>query len=388
MGLAMSMRQQKDTENRPDPFRFWHMRFWHGMKFSTWIALLARNRFQVAPRRLGLAVTITLTSIANSALRVLQEVVLYPFIRHARIEEPPIFVLGHWRSGTTMLHEVMVLDERFTCPNTYQCMAPNHFLLTSWIALRLTFLLPKKRPMDEMAAGWKQPQEDEFALVNLGQPSPYSSIAFPNGENSQGALSLEGLSKKQKQSWKQTLFWFLKRVSAQSKNRLVVKSPTHTARVKTLLEMFPEAKFIFVVRDPYEVFLSTMKLWTALRQSQSLQTGDNHDLKGQVLSDFETMFEAFKRDRSLIPEGHLFETRFEDFVDSPVSEMERLYGELGLGGFERSRPAIESYFARRADFQRDRYSLTPELREEIDRRWGPYMRRYGYKVSSERAGTG
>ncbi len=382
----MSENHQDKPNRHADPFRFWHLRFWYGMRLSTWLALLKRNRFSVAPGRLGLALSTTGFAIANSVLRAIQELVFYRAIRRATVCKSPIFVLGHWRSGTTLLHEVMVLDERHSYANTYQCMAPNHFLLTSWLVTKLPFLLPRKRPMDAMNAGWNKPQEDEFALANLGQPSPYLSIAFPNGNNAEGTLSLEGLSEQQRAGWKDTLMWFLRRVSLHSDKTIVIKSPTHTARVKTLLEMFPDAKFVLVVRDPYEVYLSALKLWTALRQSQSLQTSDNHDLKNQVLDDFETMFKAFERDRNLIPEKHLFETRFEDFIDNPAGEMERLYNELGLGGFERSRPAVEDYFARRADYQRDVYMPRPELREEIDRRWGPYMRRYGYK-SPERAGT-
>ncbi len=379
----MSMRQQAQPDKRPRQFRFWHMRFWHGMKFTAWVGLLVRNRFLIAPNRLGLALSITLISVVNSILRGVQEIVFFARIRRTKLDKPPIFILGHWRSGTTLLHELMVLDERFTFANTYQCMAPNHFLLTSWIGLWLTFLLPKKRPMDEMDAGWKQPQEDEFALVNLGQSSPYQSIAFPEVEGAAGALSLDGLSEAQRASWKNNLMWFLRRVTTQNNKTLVIKSPPHTARVKTLLEMFPQAKFIFVVRDPYEVFLSTVKLWTALRQSQSLQPSDNHGLEARVLSDFETMFEAFERDRVLIPEGNLFETRFEDFISEPLGEMERLYDELSLGEFEQARPAIENYFARRADYQRGSYDLDPKLRDEIKRRWGHLMRRYGY---GDRAG--
>ena len=40
--------------------------------------------------------------------------------------------------------------------------------------------MPSRRPMDNMPAGWDRPQEDEFALCMMGQPSPYADIAFPN----------------------------------------------------------------------------------------------------------------------------------------------------------------------------------------------------------------
>ena len=75
----------------------------------------------------------------------------------------------------------MVRDERLSSPSTYQCFAPNHFLVSEWFFRSFCgWLLPGKRPMDNMAAGWDRPQEDEFALMNLGLPSPYRRMAFPN----------------------------------------------------------------------------------------------------------------------------------------------------------------------------------------------------------------
>ena len=28
----------------------------------------------------------------------------------SKIDQPPVFIIGHWRSGTTMLHELMIQD--------------------------------------------------------------------------------------------------------------------------------------------------------------------------------------------------------------------------------------------------------------------------------------
>jgi len=159
----------------------WAMRFWHGMDFFTWMKLLVGNRFAFAPIRLSMVITVTIASLLNSFASVFQWLMFHHAIRHVKLKEPPLFVLGHWRSGTTLLHELLMLDSRHTCPTTYQCLAPHHFLWTEWILPPfLRFLLPAKRPMDDMPAGLDRPQEDEFALVNLGVPSPYLAWAFPN----------------------------------------------------------------------------------------------------------------------------------------------------------------------------------------------------------------
>ena len=105
-----------------------------------------------------------------------------------------MFIIGHWRSGTTYLHELMSLDARFFSPTTYQCFAPHHFLVSQWLIARyLGFLMPKQRPMDNMAAGWDRPQEDEFALLTLGAPTPYLRMAFPNDPPPYGEfLNMQG----------------------------------------------------------------------------------------------------------------------------------------------------------------------------------------------------
>src|SRR4029079_7278292 len=99
----------------------------------------------------------------NSFASVFDRLVFGHRVRSNKLKETPLFVLGHWRSGTTLLHELLILDPRHTYPTTFECFAPNHFIWTEWFLAPLTrWLLPKKRPMDNMTAGWDLPQEDEF----------------------------------------------------------------------------------------------------------------------------------------------------------------------------------------------------------------------------------
>src|SRR5262249_34441633 len=154
-----------------------------------------------------------------------------------------------WRTGTTLLHELLIQDPRHCFPNTYQCLDPNNFLLTErYFKKWFWFLLPERRPMDNMEVGWERPQEDEFALCMLGQPSPYLDIIFPNRPPlTPGALDLEGLTGTQRRQWKRTFYRFLQALTYHDPRRLVLKSPPHSCRIKTLLELFPDARFIHIV---------------------------------------------------------------------------------------------------------------------------------------------
>ena len=126
--------------------------------------------------------------------------------------------------------------------------------------------------MDNMAAGWNHPQEDEFALCNMGARSPYLTIVFPNRPpQDQEYLDLERVSPEGLRRWKAKLRWFLQCITLRNPKRIVLKSPPHTCRVKVLLEMFPKAKFVHIVRDPYVIFPSTVNLWKRLYRDEGLQ---------------------------------------------------------------------------------------------------------------------
>src|ERR687897_692102 len=98
-----------------------------GVTFGDWLALLAANGFRVHPSCLPRALSIASYSLMNSAARCLEQLRYGAAIRKTEVQ-PPLFVLGHWRSGTTLLHDLLAVDGRFACPNLYEVMYPHTFL--------------------------------------------------------------------------------------------------------------------------------------------------------------------------------------------------------------------------------------------------------------------
>ncbi len=376
---TQSTGQQKKKPGFVD--RWWHARIWHGFRFMPWMRLLARNGFVVGPHRISAAVIITMMSVMHSSLALVQGVVYGRKIRNTKIQRQPIFIIGHWRSGTTYLHELLSLDERYAYATNYECFAPHHFLLTEKIIGRwMGFLLPKQRPMDNMAVGWSRPQEDEFALCAMGQLSPYLTLAFPNRPpQCQEYLDMQGVPAKRVESWKNTLLRFIRLLTfAHDGKRIVLKSPPHTARVKILLELFPEAKFIHIVRDPYVLFQSTMNMWKRMYETQHLRRPNLEGLDEHVFRTFNRMYEAFEASRESIPERQLYEVRYEDLVQDPQGQVKAMYDKLELGEFENLLPALNEYLAEVGDYKTNRYELPPQLCAEIQKRWAPFIQRYGY----------
>ena len=291
----------------------------------------------------------------------------------------PIFIVGHWRSGTTYLHELMSCDPRLASPTTFQCFAANHFLITeSWLPKIVWFLMPSKRPMDNVKTGWNLPQEDEFALCALGVPSPYLRIAFPNEPQDYLDYLDLNLSADELAAWQTQLQRFLKSLTIAHQKRLILKSPTHTSRIATLAKMFPKARFLHIVRDPRSVYPSTMKLWRVLDEAQGLQIPNHENLKAYVLKAFVRMYQAFEQQRTELDEHQIFDVRYEDLVRAPVDTLREAYQSLALGDFEQVEPALKRMTDRQRDYRTNQYSLSPELTNEIMTRWGTFAATYGY----------
>jgi omega-hydroxy-beta-dihydromenaquinone-9 sulfotransferase len=361
----------------------WTPRMWEGCDFFAWTRLLARNRFAVSWKYLYIAVIVTIVSMFHTFLRWLQEFLYGDQIRRTAIPHEPLFIVGHWRTGTTLLHELLILDDRHAFPTYYECHEPNHFLLTEQLVTRwLTFLISSHRPMDNMAAGWDRPQEDEFALCMMGQPSPYLTIAFPNHPpQCQEAFDLEGLSPQQLHAWKRAFLKFIRSLTFKNPGkRLVLKSPTHSCRIKTLLQLFPDARFVHIVRDPYVVFPSTVNLWKSLYQTHGLQTPRLNGLNEHVFDTFNHLYERLEEGKELIPSGRFHEVRYEDLVSDPVGQMRLLYERLHLGAFDSVLPKLQDYLAKTKNYRTNKYEHSPELRAEISRRWGPVIERYRYEA--------
>jgi hypothetical protein len=361
---------------------------WLGCDVAAWARLLARHRFAVHRSRWRVAATVTAASVANTILGLAQQAVYGYRVRRTPVRLAPVFVLGHWRTGTTLLHELLARDPRHATPTTYDCFAPHHFLLTrGWLPRLLRGRVPDRRPMDAMPAGLDRPQEDEFALCLLGEPSPYERIAFPNSPAAVGgSLDLRGLSPPALRRWKRTLYRFVQALTyANGGRRLVLKSPPHTARVPVLLGLFPDARLVHIVRDPYAVYPSTLHLWRHLYAVHALQRPSWESLPEYVLETFVLLYDRLEEGKRLAPPGHFHELRYEDLVHDPVTQLETVYRGLDLGDFGPARPHVEAHLAGVKSHETNRYLLTPEEQRTITRRWDEVIRRYGY---SERGVSG
>jgi len=288
--------------------------------------------------------------------------------------------VGHWRSGTTLLHELLARDPRHSFPNTYECMLPSHCVLTPrWGKRILKWTMPDERAMDAMPVGWDRPQEDEFALCNLGIRSPYLLIAFPNGSYDRDWESLETLAAADRERWKTALRKFLQGVTLTRPGRLVLKTPLHSFRIPILRELFPDGRFLHIVRHPAAVFRSTIRLWTAMHRQHGYQTPRYDDLEEHVLATGERMFRALLQAKERLPANRLCEVKYEDLVQNPEPALRRIYSELELGEFDPAAAGIRAYLSETQGHQ-TRTRVSAEDLAAVRDRWAFFYERHGYNL--------
>ncbi|HND56132.1 MAG TPA: sulfotransferase, partial [Pirellulaceae bacterium] len=286
-----------------------------------------------------------------------------------------------WRSGTTLLHELMFLDERFGTPTTFQCCVPHHFLISERFLPALTsFLLPKNRPMDNMAAGWDRPQEDEFALLTMAAPTPYVRMAYPNDPPPYlELLDMQGVAARDMKRFEESLVHFVKLLTYRTKRRVLLKSPPHTGRVEVLSRLFPGAKFVHITRHPYSIYPSTLKLWYALDEAQSLQSPRDDGRAEYVFQALERMYRGLEDQRRRLDPANIVDVRYDELVRNPVGIVEDIYRRLDLGDFSTLRDKIAAYASSQKDYKTNVHDLDDELKREIRRRWAVYFDNYGYE---------
>lgn len=288
-----------------------------------------------------------------------------------------VVVLGYWRSGTTLLHELLCLDSRYTYPTTHACMNPHHFLFSEASALAQQGA-SARRPMDDMEVRLGSPQEDEFALLSLGARSPYEALLIP--KTLPEALKLtdpRDLSPQDEKHWRDVFLSFLAGVSVRGAGRpMVLKSPTHGARVDTLRELLADARYVLIVRDPMTNFESVVRMWRKMFETYALAPiPPDDDIREAVLVD-RPRFEAKLASATAgLSEKRFQAISYESLIADPVGLIERLYTQLELGDFEAVREFLIAETKRRSSYLAKASLPSDAWQQRIKHEWAEIVAR-------------
>mgnify|MGYP001279704696 CR=1 FL=1 len=299
-------------------------------------------------------------------------------------EEPPVFIVGFWRSGTTLLHSLMCQDPRAGYVTTFQAVFPNLVLTRNkWMKRFANWALPKKRPFDSYPMDMDFPQEEEFGLMSLQPKSIYKIFYFPKDCNDihESDLYFERLSDVSRNLWKKEYLNFIDRAMINTGGeRYVSKNPCNIFRIRTLIELFPDARFIFLYRNPYTVVESLCRFVNAVLPGSELQHLEGGLPREYFTRLYKDSLNEYMKVKERIKPGNLMEIRYEEFKERPVEFLCGIYTKFNIPGIEKALPGMEAYLENNHPDTSTTYPIAHETYHLVNEYAGDIVRKLGYPI--------
>jgi hypothetical protein len=346
--------------------------------FRTWLEMLRLAwREQDAGHRRRLLVSLGIRVPAAAVLHAIcffLDPILFPALRRTRVHTP-VFIVGHARSGTTLLHRLMSRDQgRFSAFLLYELYFPS---LLEKKLIRLLARLDRRWLGGVLEARIKRIEQRKFRATRDMHEQSYTTP-----EEDDGVLASSCASG----TWIVRLpymdrldFYHLDRRPERQRRRLMrfyaecvrrqlhlngpgkihlSKNPVFVGRLESLLETFPDARIVVPFRNPEETIPSLLKLmqmawrlrrWSDVQMQRSLRV-----LAEQSFHTYTYPLEVLARH----PETPHAIVDYDELVAEPRRTIERVYAVLGFPitpGFQKILVAEEQR-ARRHETSH-RYSL-------------------------------
>ncbi len=302
-------------------------------------------------------------------------------LRTSRAMPPPVFIIGHWRSGTTHLQNILAHGD-FGSISPLAVGLPWDLLgLGRLLRPLLEQALPQDRFIDAIPVTPTSPQEDELALANMTGLSYYHAIYFPDRfeHRFNRGVFLDGCDARIVADWQRAFTHFLGKVwLQQGRRRLLIKNPVYTARIAMLRTLYPGAKFIHVRRNPFEIFVSTRHFYRTLFEQLALQPWDGVDIDSVILRTYSRMMAAYLTDSRELPPGTLAEVCYEDLERDPLGTVEGVYRTLDLPGFEAAHGRFEAYVRTIRSYRRNHFHYPDDVLAKVANAWAPFLSHWNY----------
>ena len=331
---------------------------------------------------------IVLINLINLPFRIYEQLFINPRFKDEKLEQAPVFIIGHWRSGTTHLHNLLSRDEQMGYITTYHSVFPDTLFnkLGRWLFRGfMALLIPKKREGDNVVLDAKLPQEEEFTLGHRIPLSYYLFWFFPKKSEIffRRCLKLEEINKEHKQRWKNEYRLLINKALKNTNGKVFLsKNPPNTARIEVLLEMFPNAKFIHIHRNPIDVYLSTQNFFMKMMPHLQLEDISKDEINSLVIDGYKRLMTDYLKCKSQIPEGQLYELTFSDLEKKPLDCLEAIYKELEIDGYNSAKPHFDKYINEMGQYKKNALSINKTELDIVTTEWDFMLKEFGYNIPS------
>lgn len=329
-----------------------------------------------------------LKTILFEPLRWLELAIQNKKIHQHTIKKDPVFILGFNRSGTSYLHHFLTQDDRLGYHSVFQMVLPEIMLTCEkWLAPVLQFVTRVFKVQDavhRIPLNWKYPgEEDGTMTTSLNLRGAQWGYFFPKMMHSQFQkyVLFKNIPESGLEAWKQDFVFLLKKISLANHNKqLVLKSPPNTARIKLLLSLFPNAKFIFIHRNPYEVYLSNKQFWKVTQAIYAIGTTKSVDVNSVILDTYFEIMHHYLLEKDLIPAGQLIELAYDDLIQDPMESMRKIYKEIRLDDFDYCENKMRSFVENQKGYVRLNHEIPKGERETVTKKLEPFIKYWNYHL--------
>lgn len=350
-----------------------------GVSIITWLRILSTNHFRIHPAFWLRTLFITLTSLLSIPFQLVEYLIYSRRINKQKVVAP-VFIIGQPRSGTTHLFNLMAKDEQFGYCNVFSTLLPHVFLIGGGLFRKMiSSALPKTRPQDNVKMTIGSPKEEEFAMVNMSNTSYLFGMFFPRNARMNFDKGVLFKSVKDKEHWQRHYQYYLKKMSFSTGKRLLLKSPANLARTEAILELFPDAKFIHIHRNPLEVFQSTEHLYEKVVPLTSFQNVDNVEMKKYILYSYRSMYAKYFSAAELLSDKQLVTVTYNELIEAPMKTIQRIYSALDLSTNNGAFQDIDQEINLLKGYKNNEYSVLNEKdRIMLQEGWGQINDKLGY----------
>lgn len=353
-----------------------------GIGFSRLVRLARKNSISCHPKYLLRFLFLAQSALWSDMFSWFEQKRYGKKIESTPVPEDPIFIIGHWRTGTTLLHQLLNLDPNLAAPTLFQVAEPGCFICSYRYYLPVfSALVSEYRPMDNVRIGMNEPQEDEYAIYRITDFSPIERLVFP--KNSDYFLldypSFLPGNEKERKEWEEQLRSYFRKLHFFHGKIIVSKNPFNSMRIKELAVMFPKARFIHIVRNPYEVVPSTIHMWKIVLDQNKLNRKGSYPGIEEVAKGLHKVLTTIEKDRSILPEENFYEMKFEDLEADPIAEVMKIYSRFHMPFDGALSHHIESFMDSLKNYRKNVFLLADEEKELICKQLSHHMQNFNYQ---------
>ena len=362
--------------------------YMQGCYLPHFLHLLRENSSDIAPGRKKFIRRVMLTSVGLFLPTLVERAYYGKRVEDAKIENPPVFILGHWRSGTTYLFNLMSQDPAFSYTDsitTFTCH--NYIWLRRILPHFYNKLMSGDRFGDDMEFLPHSPQEECYAIANTIDETFTHLITFPGrAEHYMNLAFADGMTPEQQELWKKTHLHLLKKLTCFRKGkRILFKSPDNTAKMYMLHELYPDAKFVHIYRSPYNSVSSTINMYRLGIRAMTFEfVPDDGSITDATVKFFRRIYEHYFADLRRMPDGSVTEISYDALCTDPVGTIRRVYESLSIPGFDAAEPFIRAHAGSQKNYKPSNFAPEKALREKINGELGFFFEHYNIPMQKDR----